>query len=89
MEPNLKLDSNLLQALHREADGQRLFGVLIGLDRGHDDVLKAAYLRHAQVSRIGPRTATGMLTRQQLYKVAEQPAVKYLKLIERLVASVT
>ena len=87
MEASLKLDSNLLLALESEGRGRRLFDVVVGFGSNEDEAAVNSTLHETPLSLLGPRTAKGALTRDQLLKIAKQPAVKYLRLIERLVAA--
>jgi hypothetical protein len=87
MDPSLKLDSNLLLALASDGQSQYLFDVVVGFGKSEDDTVVTSTLRDARLARLGPRMAKGALTREQLYKIAEQPAVKYLRLVERLIAA--
>jgi len=82
MEGEFKLDSHLLTALQRGERGL-LFDVIIGFDRNRGEGPIVAVLDSAGLARVGPRTAKGVLTRDQLFRVAEQPVVTYLKLVER------
>jgi hypothetical protein len=87
METAEKLDLHLLQALASDREGQSLFDVVIGFAKSEDEAAVNSAVRNSRLARLGPRTAKGALTREQLLEIAEQPAVKYLRLVERLVAA--
>jgi hypothetical protein len=87
METEEKLDLHLLQALATDGEGESLFDVVIGFEKNEDEAAMISAVRNSRLARLGPRTAKGALTREQLLKIAEQPAVKYLRLVERLVAA--
>jgi hypothetical protein len=87
MNASLKLDSSLLLALESAGQGRHLFDVVVGFGNNQDAAAVTSSLRKTPLARLGPRTAKGSVTRDQLFKIAAQPEVKYLRLVERLVAA--
>jgi hypothetical protein len=84
LNPNFKLDADLLLALSRENADARSFDVVVGFDQHASFPNNLFAGKGFGLASLGPKTAMGSLTREQLMSLAQLPAVKYLKLVDHL-----